>query len=105
MFGSLKKKSLKKSILLVFILAIIFIFQVSHIYNQSQIVSTTCCSTVEKILDEYHIVVRKGNIAVVLEVHPFVTELLDVDGSYYTFFYEHNQNFPEAGILIDIMKE
>ena len=101
---SIRKKTWKKNVLVGLIVLVLLGTQLGYLHSRSNIVHVTNWATVERIPDEYHIVISSSkngdHSTITLETTPMITRLLKVDGTVYGFQYEHKEDNPNEGNLI-----
>lgn len=94
-----KQKSWRKNGALLLVLLLLVSFHTGYFLNQQGSWSTSGLYAVVEVPDDYHIVIRRGDGLMTLEVSPMVANLVKTDGTAYMITFDWNERSPGEGVL------
>ena len=94
-----KEKAWRKNGALLLVLLLLTVFHTGYFRHQQGSWSTSGLYAVQEVPDEYHIVIRRENGPMVLEVSPMVANLVETDGTAYLLTFTWNERSPNEGVL------
>lgn len=94
-----KQKAWKKNGALLLVLLLVVCFHAGYFLNQQGTWSTSGLYEVVEVPDDYHIVIRRGDGLMTLEVSPMVANLVKTDGTAYSMTFVWKERNPGAGVL------
>lgn len=94
-----KQKAWRKNGAMLLVLLLLVSFHTGYFWSRQGTWSTSGLYEVLEVPDDYHIVIRRGDGLMTLEVSPMVANLVKTDGTAYMLTFEWNERSPDAGVL------